>query len=76
MRPKNELIRVVKDNITGQIMLDFEAKLFGRGAYVCKNTKCTALARKKKGFERHLKCRVTGQVYDECDKAAEESFEG
>ena len=72
MKPKAELIRVVREIESGEVMLDKESKLFGRGAYVCRDEKCMALARKKKGFERHFKCPVSKNVYDECDSVLEE----
>lgn len=70
MLPKHELIRVVCDKEDGIAKLDEKARLFGRGAYVCKNEKCVALARKKKGFERCFKQRVEQEIYDECGKIA------
>ena len=35
MYPQNELIRLVRDNKTGEIKFDCDKKLFGRGAYIC-----------------------------------------
>ncbi|MFR4619109.1 MAG: YlxR family protein, partial [Oscillospiraceae bacterium] len=40
MYPQNELIRLVRDNKTGEIKFDCDKKLFGRGAYICKNIDC------------------------------------
>lgn len=70
MLPKSELIRVVCDIDDEKIKVDEKFKLFGRGAYVCKNEDCTALARKKKGFERQFKSRVESEIYDMCDNIA------
>lgn len=67
MCPQNELIRVVKDKETGKISLDMEKKLMGRGAYICKNHDCLRLAEKKRGLERHLKCAVPKEIYEEAD---------
>ena len=39
MKPKKELIRVVKSP-EGEISLDFKGKKPGRGAYVCPNPAC------------------------------------
>ena len=39
MRPKRELVRVVKSP-EGEITLDFKGKAPGRGAYVCPNVDC------------------------------------
>ena len=68
MYPQNELIRVVRDNETGEVRLDMEKKLFGRGAYICKKADCIHKAEKKRGIERHFKCAVPKELY----KTAEE----
>ncbi len=39
MKPKKELIRVVKTP-EGEIKLDTVGKLNGRGAYICKHAEC------------------------------------
>ena len=39
MKPKKELIRVVK-NKEGEISLDLIGKAAGRGAYLCNNPEC------------------------------------
>ena len=50
MYPQNELIRLVRDNKTGEIKFDCDKKLFGRGAYICKNIDCIRNAEKKEGL--------------------------
>ncbi len=64
MYPQNELIRIVRDSNSGEILLDSEKKLFGRGAYICRNEKCVQLAAKKRGLDRHFKCSVPAKLYD------------
>ena len=54
MRPKRELVRVVKSP-EGEITLDFKGKAPGRGAYVCPNVDCLKKARKAKALERALR---------------------
>lgn len=68
MHPQSELIRIVKDKETGRISMDMNKKLFGRGAYICKNPDCVRLAEKKRGLERHFKCAVSGEIYKEAKK--------
>lgn len=68
MSPQNELIRFVRNSVTGEVMTDTDKKLFGRGAYICKNPECVKKAEKKRGLERHFKCAVRSELY----KAAEE----
>lgn len=66
MQPQNELIRFVRTENGAKI--DMNKKLFGRGAYICKNIECVRLARKKRGIERHFKCAVPKEIYDEAEK--------
>ena len=47
MKPKKELIRVVKTP-DGSISLDFTGKKSGRGAYLCKSTECFKSAKKSR----------------------------
>lgn len=68
MQPQSELIRIVRENKTGEIRLDIEKKLFGRGAYICKNPDCVRVAQKKRGIERHFKCAVPAEIYEEVKK--------
>ena len=39
MKPKKELIRVVK-NKEGEVSIDLTGKKAGRGAYICKDIEC------------------------------------
>ena len=57
MKPKKELIRVVK-NAAGEISLDFVGKKSGRGAYMCRNIDCFKKARKTKRLERAYSCKI------------------
>ena len=53
----------------GKFVCDPSGKLNGRGAYVCRDPKCAAAARKSKAFERSFSCRVGADVYDELEAA-------
>lgn len=75
MKPKRELIRVVKapdikdenGNVTksGEVSLDLTGKKSGRGAYVCKSAICFEKARKARRFERSLSCKIPEEVYEQ-----------
>lgn len=71
---KKGLLRIVKDK-EGEISLDLTGKKNGRGAYICRTTACFEAARKRKAFERSLKCKIPEEVYerlaDEVKNAAE-----
>lgn len=63
MKPKQELIRAVRSP-EGEISLDLTGKKNGRGAYICRSSKCLAAAIKAKRFERAFGCSIEQQVYD------------
>ena len=63
MKPKKELIRVVKSP-EGEISLDFKGKKPGRGAYVCPNPECLKKARKARALERAFSAPMPDGVYD------------
>ena len=58
MRPKKELVRVVKSP-EGVIRLDFRGKAPGRGAYLCPNSECLKKAIRAKALERAEKTAQT-----------------
>lgn len=63
MKPKKELVRVVK-NKEGQISIDLKGKAPGRGAYICKCTKCLDMAVKAKKLERTFETAIPNDVYE------------
>lgn len=67
MKPKKELVRVVK-NKEDEVFLDLTGKKAGRGAYVCKSLECLKKARKIRGLERVLSCKIPDEVYDQMEK--------
>ncbi|MBE6766896.1 MAG: YlxR family protein [Ruminococcaceae bacterium] len=68
MKPKSELVRVVKTT-EGEIKLDKTGKLNGRGAYICREEKCLLAAQKAKRFEKAFSSAVPEA---ELEKIAEE----
>ena len=67
MRPKKELVRVVKSP-EGAISLDFRGKAPGRGAYLCPNSECLKRARKSRALARALDTAIPESVYEEMEK--------
>lgn len=63
MKPKKELIRIVKSK-EGEVSLDLTGKKSGRGAYICKDLKCLKKARKAKKLERSFSCPISDEIYD------------
>ncbi len=62
MRPKRELIRVVKSP-EGDVSLDFKGKKPGRGAYLCPEAACLAKAKKTRALERAFSMALPEEVY-------------
>ncbi|MDD2428655.1 MAG: YlxR family protein [Eubacteriales bacterium] len=61
MRPKKELIRIVRSP-EGEISIDMKGKKSGRGAYICYNEQCLARALKQKQLDRALECAISGDI--------------
>lgn len=66
MRPKAELIRVVRSP-EGDISLDFRGKKPGRGAYLCPDMACFTKAKKSRAIERALSAQVSQGVYSDLE---------
>jgi len=62
-RHKIELVRVVKSP-EGEISIDLTGKKSGRGAYICRDEKCLARARKSRSLERAFQCEISAEIYD------------
>jgi len=71
MKPKRELIRVVK-NKENEISIDFTGKKPGRGAYICRNLACFEKARKGKRLERAFEAPISEEIYEALHKQLEE----
>jgi hypothetical protein len=63
MKPKKELIRIVK-NKDEEIFVDLTGKKPGRGAYICRDLKCLEQAFKTKRLERNLGVKISEDVYN------------
>lgn len=63
MKPKKELIRVVKSQ-ENEVSVDLTGKKSGRGAYVCKNLDCLEKSFKTKRLSRNLDVPISEEIYD------------
>lgn len=61
MKPKRDLVRVVLNANSGEIILDETGKTSGRGAYVCKGD-CINNLEKRKSFERALNGKLSDNL--------------
>jgi uncharacterized protein len=62
MKPKKELIRIVK-NKEGEVSVDLTGKKPGRGAYICRSTECLEKAFKAKRLEKNLETKIDEAVH-------------
>ena len=67
MKPKKELVRVVKPK-DGDISLDLTGKKAGRGAYICRSAECLAKARKARRLEKSFSCKISDEIYDSMEE--------
>ena len=63
MKPKKELIRVVKTP-EGEVTVDLTGKKSGRGAYICRNIECLEKAFKAKRLSRNLDIAIDEEIYN------------
>ena len=66
MKPKKELLRVVKPK-DGEARIDRTGKAPGRGAYVCDQLECLRKARKSHALERALDAKIDESVFDQLE---------
>ncbi len=64
MKPKKELLRVVKSP-EGAVSIDLTGRKPGRGAYVCRSAECLKKARKGRRLEKSFSMQIPDEVYDE-----------
>ena len=72
MKPKKELVRVVKSP-EGEVSLDLTGRKPGRGAYVCPRVDCLRLARKARRLEKAFSCQIPAPVYERMEEEFEAS---
>ena len=73
MKPKRELVRVVKapEKDAGEqpeISLDLTGRKPGRGAYLCKDAECLKKARKQRRLERAFSCKISDEIYERLEE--------
>lgn len=63
MKPKKELIRIVKSS-DGEVSVDLTGKKSGRGAYICKDAACLEKAFKTRRLSRNLDIPISDEIYE------------
>lgn len=61
---KYNLIRIVRMQ-NGEILIDKEGKLNGRGAYICKNVKCLDRVIKTNRIDKILGKKIEQKIYED-----------
>jgi len=69
VRPKSELIRIVRLPESGGIEVDATGKKSGRGAYICPSNNCLKKARKR--LEANLDCSIPEEIFIKLEKEIE-----
>ena len=64
MKPKKELIRIVRD-ADKAIFIDKTGKKSGKGAYLCPSNECVDKAMKINALERALETKIPQSVFDD-----------
>ncbi len=64
MKPKKELIRVVKSP-QDEVSVDLTGKKSGRGAYICHSKECFLKAQKSKRLEKSFSMQISEDVYNQ-----------
>ena len=75
MKPKRELIRVVKSP-DDEISLDLTGKKSGRGAYICNDAECLRKARKSRRIDRTFEMTIPNEVYDSLEEQIKKNDNG
>jgi len=70
MKPKSELVRVVKSP-EGEVSLDTTGKKPGRGAYICGDTNCFKRIVKSNALSRAFKTQVPEKITQELQEQLE-----
>lgn len=68
--PKQELIRIVKNN-QNEVFIDLTGKINGRGAYIKKDIEVLNKAKKSKALDRHLEITIPEEVYEQLKEIIE-----
>lgn len=71
MKPKKELIRIVK-NKENEISVDFTGKKPGRGAYICNDVDCLKKVKKAGKLEKTFGMNISDDIYVTLNKRLEE----
>ena len=55
LKPRDEMIRITREHLTGKAVINPNSKTFGRSVYLCYNQNCIEQALKKNKIGKFLK---------------------
>ena len=58
LKDRKGLIKITKENLHGQVVVNHSNKIFGRSVYLCYNNSCIEAAFKKDKIKKALKASV------------------
>lgn len=58
LKNREELIKITKENLHGNVIINHSNKIFGRSVYLCYNNACIETAFKKNRISKVLKASV------------------
>ena len=67
---KNNFLKIVK-NKNGNISIETDKKLDGRGAYICKNIECAKKCQKTRALNRVFKTEIPQNLYEDIANVSE-----
>lgn len=62
LKNKDELIKITKENQSGDIIINHSNKIFGRSVYLCYNNSCIEAAFKKNKLQKALKTPIPQEL--------------
>ena len=67
-KERSELIRILRLNTTGELIIMPTSKHFGRSSYLCYNKDCLKLAIKKRRLQKTLKKDIPDTLFEKLEK--------
>ena len=62
LKNRDELIKITKEHINGNVIINPDSKVFGRSAYLCYNKSCVDAAFKKNKLQKVLKTSISEEL--------------
>lgn len=59
LKNREEMIKITRENKTGEIFINPNSKIFGRSVYLCYNDSCIESAFKKNKLQKFLKANLS-----------------